>query len=87
MDPIDVLEDFADRKQAQYTDVTSVLTSLEDTRCNSTSRASVLEAMNHSLLKYAIYFSPEKVESLLEDGEDAAGDLPLHMWWKARGQS
>ena len=72
MDPVDALEDYLDRKQARYVDVTGFMASLEDTTCNSEGRSSVFKAINDTPLGYAVAFSPESVESLLADGEDAA---------------
>ena len=77
MDPMDALEDYLDRKRARHVDVTGFMASLEDTTCNSKGRSSVFEAINDTPLGYAIYYSPESVESLLADGEDAAANPTL----------
>ena len=77
MDPMDALEDYLDRNRARHVDVTGFMASLEDTTCNSKGRSSVFEAINYTPLRYAITFSPESVESLLADGEDAAAEPTL----------
>lgn len=71
IDPMYALEDFLDRKRAQYVDVTDFMASLENTTCNSESRSSVFQVTGFTPLGHAIYYSPERVESLLTDGEDA----------------
>ena len=77
IDPMDALEDYLDRKRAEDVDVTGFMASLEDTRCNSAGRLSVFQVTGYSPLQYAIAFSPESVEFLLADGEDAAAELCL----------
>ena len=72
MDPMDALEDCLTRKRGQYTDIVTLMASLEDSVCNASNRSSVFEAINYSTLGYAIKFSPGSVESLLASGEDAA---------------
>ena len=72
MNPMDALEDCLTRKRGQYTDISTLMASLEDSVCNASNRSSVFEAINYSTLGYAIKFSPGSVESLLASGEDAA---------------
>ena len=74
IDPMNALEDYLGRTQAQRTVVTGFMASLEDTRCNSAGRLSVFQVTGYSPLQYAIAFSPESVEFLLADGEDAAAE-------------
>ena len=77
MDPMDALEDYLDRNRARHVDVTGFMASLEDTTCNLESRSSVFQVTGYTALEYAITFSPESVESLLADGEDAAAEPTL----------
>ena len=72
IDPMDALEDYLDRQQAGYTDVTCFMALLEETSCDSAGRSSVFQVTGYSPLKYVINFSPEKVKFCLADGEDAA---------------
>ena len=77
MDPMDALEDYLDRNRDRRVDVTGFMASLEGTTCNSKGRSSVFEAINDTPLGYAIELSPDSVESLLADGEDASTEPTL----------
>ena len=70
MDPMDALEDYLSRKRGHcVADISDLLASLEDTRCNSTSRLSVFSSFGYCPLEYAIRYLPQSVPTLLEDKE------------------
>ncbi|KAI0085489.1 hypothetical protein BDY19DRAFT_996628 [Irpex rosettiformis] len=74
IDPMDALEDYANRKRSSIADVPGFLASFSDTECDPSDCLSVLKAFGYGPLEYAIRFSPQSVASVLEDGEDATSE-------------
>ena len=74
IDPMNALEDYLGRTQAQRTDVTGFMASLENTTCNLKNRLSVFQVTGYTPLQYAINFAPGSLGSLLADGENAAAE-------------